>query len=246
MWRVFGLCTVLAAQTSAAETVIVFAAASTKTALDQIAAEFTLTTGHDVVLSYAGSSALARQITQGAPADIFISANTEWMDVVEAEGLIEDGTRRDLLGNTLVLIGSAESAASVDLTDLPKALGNERLAMGMVDSVPAGIYGKAALETLGLWVDIQPQVAQMDNVRSALALVALGEAPFGIVYASDVLAEPSVHVVAEFPTDSYPAIVYPVADIAGHESEAENAFLDYLASPAARTLFEAQGFTVLN
>lgn len=246
MWRVFGLCTVLAAQTAAADTIVVFAAASTKTALDQIAVEFTEKTGHEVVLSYAGSSALARQITQGAPADIFISANTEWMDVVAADGLIEDETRRDLLGNTLVLIGSAQSPATLELSDLPQALGNERLAMGMVDSVPAGTYGKAALETLGLWTAIQPQVAQMDNVRSALALVALGEAPFGIVYASDVLAEPSVHVVAEFPTDSYPAIVYPVADVTGRESEAENAFLDYLSSPNARALFEAQGFTVLN
>ena len=246
MWRTLSLCIVLAAQTVAADTVVVFAAASTKTALDQIAAEFTQTTGHDVVLSYAGSSALARQITQGAPADIFISANTDWMDVVEEEGLIEDGTRRDLLGNTLVLIGSAESAASVDLAALPQALGNERIAMGMVDSVPAGIYGKAALETLGLWADIQPQVAQMDNVRSALALVALGEAPFGIVYATDALADPSVHVVADFPADSYPAIVYPVADITGRESDAENAFLDYLSGPTARALFEAQGFTVLN
>ncbi|NCW69718.1 MAG: molybdate ABC transporter substrate-binding protein, partial [Marivivens sp.] len=208
--------------------------------------EFTQTTGHDVVLSYAGSSALARQITQGAPADIFISASIDWMDAVEAEGLIEDRSRRDLLGNRLVLIGSAENATSVELADLPEALGNERLAMGMVDSVPAGIYGKAALDTLGLWADIQPQVAQMDNVRSALALVALGEAPFGIVYATDALADPSVHVVAEFPTDSYPAIVYPVADIIGRDSEAENAFLDYLTGPSARALFEAQGFTVLN
>lgn len=246
MWRVFGLCTVFAAQTAAADTIVVFAAASTKTALDQIAVEFTEKTGHEVVLSYAGSSALARQITQGAPADIFISANTEWMDVVAADGLIEDGTRRDLLGNTLVLIGSAQSPETLELSDLPQALGNERLAMGMVDSVPAGTYGKAALETLGLWADIQPQVAQMDNVRSALALVALGEAPFGIVYATDALADVSVHVVADFPTDSYPAIVYPVADIAGRESEAENAFLDYLSSPTARALFEAQGFTVLN
>ena len=246
MWRTLSLCIVLAAQTVAADTVVVFAAASTKTALDQIAAEFTQTTGHDVVLSYAGSSALARQITQGAPADIFISANIDWMDAVEAEGLIEDRSRRDLLGNRLVLIGSAESAASVELADLPEALGNERLAMGMVDSVPAGIYGKAALDTLGLWADIQPQVAQMDNVRSALALVALGEAPFGIVYATDAQADASVHVVAEFPTDSYPAIVYPVADIAGRDSDAENAFLDYLSGPTARALFEAQGFTVLN
>lgn len=246
MWRVFGLCTVFAAQTAAADTIVVFAAASTKTALDQIAVEFTEKTGHQVVLSYAGSSALARQITQGAPADIFISANTEWMDVVAADGLIEDGTRRDLLGNTLVLIGSAQSPETLELSDLPQALGNERLAMGMVDSVPAGTYGKAALETLGLWADIQPQVAQMDNVRSALALVALGEAPFGIVYATDALADVSVHVVADFPTDSYPAIVYPVADIAGRDSEAENAFLDYLASSDARALFEAQGFTVLN
>ena len=246
MWRVFGLCTVFAAQTAAADTIVVFAAASTKTALDQIAVEFTEKTGHEVVLSYAGSSALARQITQGAPADIFISANTEWMDVVAADGLIEDGTRRDLLGNTLVLIGSAQSPATLELSDLPQALGNERLAMGMVDSVPAGTYGKAALETLGLWADIQPQVAQMDNVRSALALVALGEAPFGIVYATDALADVSVHVVAEFPTDSYPAIVYPVADVTGRDNDAENAFLDYLSGLTARALFEAQGFTVLN
>jgi len=195
------------------------------------------------VISYAGSSALAKQIIAGAPADLFISASTSWMDKVEAEGAIAPGTRRDLLGNTLVLV--AGETGDVALTDLPAKLGDEHLAMALVDSVPAGQYGKAALTSLGLWEALEPHVAQVDNVRAALALVATGEAPFGIVYATDAAAEPKVHIVATFPTDSHPAITYPAALLKEAPAPAAaQALLDYLGSPEAAAIFAAQGFAV--
>ena len=162
-----------------AEEVTVFAAASMKTALDQIAADYEAASGNDVLISYAGSNLLAKQIIDGAPADIFISAAVGWMDEVEKAGMIADGTRRDLLGNTLVLVAH-DDVPTQDIsaaTDLKGMIGDGKLAMAMVDSVPAGQYGKAALESLGLWESVAPSVAQADNVRSALALVATGEAP---------------------------------------------------------------------
>jgi molybdate transport system substrate-binding protein len=231
-----------------AETITVFAAASLSNALAEIETGFEAATGHDVVVSLAGSSALARQIQQGAPADIFISASTDWMDVVEADGMIEPGTRLDLLGNSIVLVASDAEAELVDLgpeTDLAALLGDGRLAMALVDSVPAGIYGKAALETLGLWDSVAAQVAQADNVRAALSFVASGEAPFGIVYATDAAAEDDVTIVATFPADTHPPIVYPVADLATRDVPAETQFLDYLRGPEARAAFERQGFAVL-
>ncbi|MGP1358838.1 molybdate ABC transporter substrate-binding protein [Roseicyclus sp.] len=234
--------------TARAEQITVFAAASMANALAEIEQGFEAATGHDLTVSLAGSSALARQIQQGAPADIFISASTDWMDAIEADGLVEPGTRFDLLGNTLVLVAHGTEAAPVEIGagfDLAGLVGEGRLAMALVDAVPAGVYGKAALESLGIWEAVAPRVAQSDNVRAALALVAAGEAPYGIVYATDAAAEDNVTIVGTFPADSHPPIVYPAADLATRDTEAEAAFLAYLRGPEARAAFERQGFTFL-
>lgn len=230
--------------------ITVFAAASLKTALDQIAAAWSAETGDRANVAYAGSSALARQIEQGAPADVFISASEDWMDALAAGGHIRDQTRRDLLGNTLVLVAHAEAgngeAGPVRIApgfDLAGLLGDGRLAMALVDGVPAGVYGKAALTSLGVWDAVAPKVAQADNVRAALALVATGEAPMGIVYRTDAAAEGGVTVVGTFPADSHPPIVYPAAVTAeSAQPDAAGAFLDYLSGEAARAVFAAQGF----
>jgi molybdate transport system substrate-binding protein len=233
---------------AAADPVTVFAAASLKTALDEIAAGWTAETDTEVRIAYAGSSQLARQIVAGAPAGVFVSASTDWMDAVEAEGLLVPDSRRDLLGNTLVLIAHDPAAPAVTIgpgLDLPAMLGEGRLAMALVDAVPAGQYGKAALTALGLWDAVAPRVAQADNVRAALALVAVGEAPYGIVYATDAAAEPAVHVIATFPAETHPAIVYPAALVAGADAAA-GAFLDALEGAAASAAFARQGFAVLD
>ena len=229
----------LLALPAAAETVTVFAAASLKTALDEIAAGYSARMGDDVTVSFAGSSALARQIQAGAPADVFISANTDWMDRLEAEGRIAAGTRSDLLGNSIVLIAHGEVPAT---DDIAAALAQGRIAMALVEAVPAGIYGKAALTHMGLWDRVQTRVIQADNVRAALAFVALGEAPRGIVYATDAAVEPRVSVLATFPPDSHPPIVYPAALTADAGPEAA-AFLDYLKGPEARAGFDRLGFS---
>ena len=234
---------------AAAEEVVVFAAASLKTALDQIATDFQAATGNTVVISYAGSNTLAQQIIQGAPADIFVSANEKWMDEVAKANLIAEGTRADLLGNTLVLIAHGKAAAPVEIGpgfDLAALLGDEKLAMAMVDSVPAGQYGKAALETLGIWAAVEPNVAQSDNVRAALALVSTGEAPYGIVYATDAVADDNVTVVGTFPADSHPAIIYPGAVLTTAADDADRAFYQALSSDASDAIFAAQGFAILN
>lgn len=227
-----------------AEDVSVFAAASLKNALDEVAARFTQDTGDSVTISYAGSNALAKQIIEGAPADLFISANAEWMDEVEKAGLVR--ARDDILGNRLVLIAHGD-AAPVTIgrdTDLAALLDGGKLAMALVDSVPAGQYGKAALERLGLWDKVVPDVAQSDNVRAALALVATGEAPLGIVYATDAAASDDVAVIGEFPADSYPPITYPVALLTGAADDADRAFYDALSGQAAAAIFTRHGFTV--
>ena len=240
---------ILAAPAAAeAEQITVFAAASMANALAEIETAFEAATGHDLVVSLAGSSALARQIQQGAPADVFISASADWMDRVEADGLIEAGSRFDLLGNAIVLVAFGAEAEPVEISpdlDLAGLLGDGRLAMALVDAVPAGVYGKAALESLGLWDDVEGLVAQADNVRAALAFVATGEAPYGIVYATDAAAEDKVTIVGAFPPGTHPPIVYPAADLAGRDIPAEAEFLDYLRGPEARAAFERQGFTVL-
>ena len=240
---------VLAGPVSAsADEILVFAAASMANAMAGIETSYEAETGQGVTVSLAGSSVLARQIRQGAPADIYISANPGWMDVLEHEGLLQAGTRADLLGNSLVLIAADAGAAPVEIgpgTDLADRLGSGRLAMALVDAVPAGIYGKAALQELGLWSEVAPRVAQADNVRAALAFVARGEAPYGIVYATDAVAEDRVTVVGSFPEDSHPPIVYPVAALDGADPAVTGPFLDFLRGATARAVFERQGFTVV-
>ena len=234
-------------QSAFAERISVFAAASLKEALEEVAEGFARKSDHTVSLSLAGSSVLARQVLQGAPADIFFSANPDWMDVLEAEAAIVSGSRRDLLGNRLVMISTERSGGQIDITsetDMGALLGDGRLAMALVDAVPAGIYGKAALQSLGLWEDIADHVVQVDNVRAALALVALGETELGVVYATDALVTPDISVVGEFPPGSHPPIVYPVAQVS--DGEASSAFLSYLQGPEAGAVFERWGFSVLS
>lgn len=231
-----------------AEGLLVFAAASLKTVLDQIAEDWRARTGKTVTISYAGSSSLARQIEQGAPADIFISASVDWMDYLQSAEMIRTGSRRELLGNRLVLIAHGREAADVDLeagADLAELLGDGRLVMALVDSVPAGVYGKQALSSLGLWDRVVSKVAQTDNVRAALALVSSGEAPFGIVYASDAMADAGVSVVAGFPEGSHAPIIYPGAIVATSVDPDADDFFSYLSSPAAEEVFKAHGFTPL-
>ncbi len=240
---------VLSVCPAASERVTVFAAASLADALAEIEAGFEAETGHDAAISIAGSSALARQIQRGAPADVFISASPDWMDLLERDGRLAPGTRRDLLTNALVLISADEGAAPVPLgadTKLGDLLGGGRLAMALVDAVPAGIYGRAALESLGLWEGVAPRVAQADNVRAALALVAAGAAPYGIVYATDAMAESRVAAVGTFPEASHPPIFYPAAAIGAQPTPGASAFLAYLGRPDARATFERQGFGVLD
>jgi len=225
--------------------VLVFGAASLKEALDEQARHFKAATGHDVTVSYAASSALARQIANGAPADLFISADLEWMDYLDERQLLRPGTRTELLRNALVLIAPAASRAQLAIGPgfpLVAALGQERLAMADPDSVPAGKYGRSALVHLGVWPSVEQRVARAENVRAALALVSRGEAPFGIVYATDAQADKGVRVVDTFPPDSHPAIVYPAAMVAASASPSAKPLLDYLESAAARPVWERYGF----
>lgn len=225
----------------------VFAAASLKEALDDAAAAYRKQTGVPVRVSYAASSALARQIEQGAPADVFFSADLEWMDYLQQRNRLDVATRRSLLGNRLVLIAPRASKAQVDLrrpATLLAALGDGRLAVGQTRTVPAGKYAKASLESLSLWNGVRPRLAESESVRAALMLVARGETPLGIVYASDAKAEPGVRVVATFPEDSHPPIVYPVAALRGARAAQAARFVQWLASPAADALFTKRGFAV--
>jgi molybdate transport system substrate-binding protein len=227
---------------------VIFAASSLKNALDDIAAGWKDGGRPAPRISYAASSALAKQIEQGAPADLFISADTDWMDYVEKKGLIQTDTRIDLLANKIVLIAPRDSKVTVDVRqgfDLAKALGGGKLAMANVDSVPAGKYGKAALEKLGAWDGVKGSIAQAENVRAALLLVARGEANLGIVYSTDAAAEPNVKIVGTFPAGSHPPIIYPAALTKGTKSTDARAFLDLLKSNKARPAFERQGFEVL-
>ncbi|MCB1477448.1 MAG: molybdate ABC transporter substrate-binding protein [Rhodobiaceae bacterium] len=231
-----------------ADEIVVFAAASLKEAMDEISAGFAKETGHSAIISLAGSSALARQIQQGAPADIFISANAAWMDVLEKDGLIDPASRFDLLNNSLVLVAHGRDADPVDIApgmDLAGILGDGRLAMALVDAVPAGIYGKAALQSLGIWEQVAPKVAQADNVRAALALVSAGEAPMGIVYMTDAIADENVSVAGTFPAGTHPPIVYPAAAVAESDNPLTARFLEYLKGAAARAAFQSRGFAVV-
>ncbi|HTS22438.1 MAG TPA: molybdate ABC transporter substrate-binding protein [Casimicrobiaceae bacterium] len=225
--------------------VTVFAAASLKESMDEQARRFEATTGNKVVVSYGGSNALAKQIESGAPADVFISADLDWMDYLDQRKLLRPNTRSKLLNNTLVLVAPAGSTSTLKIGPnfaLASALGSDRLAMANPDSVPAGKYGKSALESLGVWKSVEGQVARAETVRAALALVSRGEAPFGIVYKTDALADKGVKVVDDFPTSSYAPIVYPVAVVADAKSSAAGALVEYLRSPAARPVWETYGF----
>jgi molybdate transport system substrate-binding protein len=236
-------------QAQAQNNVVVFAAASLKNALDEIAATWSKDTGKPAPkISYAASSALAKQMEQGAPADMFISADLDWMDYVQGKNLIKNDSRFNLLGNKIVVIAPKDSkTATLALKgdDLAKALAGGRLSMANVEAVPAGKYGKAALEKLGAWNAVKDSIAQAENVRAALLLVARGEAPLGIVYSTDAAAEPNVKIVATFPEDSHPPIIYPAALTKDSSNADAKAFLDFLRSAKARTSFEKQGFTVL-
>lgn len=232
----------------AAEKVTVFAAASLKNALDEVAAAWTVETGKTATISYAASSALAKQIEEGAPADIFFSADLDWMKYLTDRKLVAEGSEIQLLGNEIVLIAPADSKAeTVIAKDFPLTtlLGDGKLAMGDVKAVPAGKYGKAALESLGVWSSVEGKVAQAENVRAALKLVATGEAPLGIVYQTDARAEPKVKVVGTFPSDSHPPIIYPVAVTAESKNPEAAALVTFLQSAKAQDIFKAQGFTIL-
>jgi molybdate transport system substrate-binding protein len=232
---------------ASAEEVVVFAAASLKEALDAVAADFEAATGATVTVSYGGSNALAKQIIEGAPADIFVSAAVNWMDEVEKAGLVVEGTRTDLLGNALVLVAHGKGVAPVKIgpgLDLAGLLGDGKLSMAMVDAVPAGQYGKASLESLGLWASVAGSVAQSENVRAALTLVSAGEAPYGIVYATDAVSDDNVSVVGTFPEDSHKPIVYPGALLTAADA-ADRAFFEALSSDAADATFAARGFVIL-
>jgi len=245
---VLGLALVCSTVSAQAKDVVVFAAASLKNALDDAAAAWKQDAGKTIVISYAASNALAKQIEAGAPADLFFSADLDWMDYAASKNLIRPGTRTNILGNELVLIAPKNSSLQVDLrsgVDLASLLGNGRLAMGQVDAVPAGKYGKAALEKLGGWESVKDRIAQTENVRAALLLVSRGEAPLGIVYKTDAISDPNLRIVATFPEGTHPAIVYPVALTADSSNPDAASFLDFLRSARAKPLFEKQGFTVM-
>lgn len=224
-----------------ADDITVFAAASLAGPLDEISDAFEQETDHDVTLVYAGSSALARQVEAGAPADVVILANGAWMDHLVQAGAVGPDTRRVLLTNSLVLIGSWHLTDPVPLADLQLALRNRRLALALTEAVPAGIYARQALENAGLWEDLTPQVVEADNVRAAQMLVAIGAAGMGIVYATDVAEERRVTVLADIPPELHDPILYPVA-LTGRASMAARVFYDYLAGPLARATFSGAGF----
>jgi molybdate transport system substrate-binding protein len=245
---VLGADAATAASGTAAEPVV-FAAASMKTALDAVAAAWKADTGKTVSIAYASSAILAKQIEQGAPADVFISADLKWMDYLEKAKLIQAGTRKNLFGNKLVLIEPSDSDAKLDIAkgfDLAGAAGDGKIAVCMIDSCPAGIYAKEALESLGVFASVKPTLAQADNVRNALILVSRGEAKFGIVYTTDARADPKVKVVGTFPESSHSPIVYPVALVAATANPDAALFLVYLASQAATKIFLDQGFDMVS
>jgi molybdate transport system substrate-binding protein len=229
-------------------TLTVFAAASMRNALDDFNAQFTKATGIKVTASYAATSALAKQLESGAPADVFISADLKWMDYAIEHKLVNAATRVNLLGNELVMIAAKDSkidkVAIAKGFDIVKLAGDRRIAVADVKAVPAGRYAKAALESLDVFTAAEPKLAQAENVRAALAYVSRGETPIGIVYATDAKADPGVKVVGVFPEDSHPPVTYPVAATANAKANAAK-YLHMLRTPAARTTFEKYGFSFL-
>ncbi len=243
-----GLLALAAGATPRAEDpVMLFAAASTTDAITAVARAFEARGGAAVRCVFAASSTLAQQIARGAPADLFLSANSAWMDELARRGAIEAETRADLLGNVLVLIAPRDSPLELAIGPgfaLAEALAERRLAMGDPAHVPAGIYAKAALEHLGVWPQVGERAAFLGDVRAALALVDRGEAAAGIVYASDGRISPRVRVVDRFPADSHPPIVYPLAVVSGRRRPAVMALHAFLRGPEAAAIFRAHGFTV--
>lgn len=233
---------------AAQETLTIFAAASMKNALDDTNAAFTKATGIKVTASYAASSALAKQMESGAPADVFISADLNWMDYVAGKNLIKADSRYNLLGNKLVLISGKDSKIeNVKIEqgfDIAKLAGDGRIAVADVKAVPAGLYAKAALEKLGSWTAAEPKLAQAENVRATLAFVARGETQIGIVYETDAKVEPAVKIAGYFPDGSYPPVTYPVAATVNAKADAAK-YLDFLRSAPAKAIFEKYGFSVL-
>lgn len=227
----------------------VFAAASLKSALDDTNAAFSKTTGVKVVASYAASSSLVKQVEQGAPADVFISADLRWMDYATEHRLIKPDSRVNLLGNRLVLIAAADSNLDKITIgkgfDIAKLAGDGRIAVADVKAVPAGLYAKAALESLGAWNAAEGKLAMAENVRATLAFVARGETPIGIVYETDAKIEPKVKIVGVFPDGSYPPVTYPVAATAATNNAAVARYLNFLRSGAAKAIFERYGFSFL-
>ncbi len=233
---------------AAADDVLVFAAASLKNALDEAVAAYQQGGGAKANVSYGASSALAKQIENGAPADIFISADLDWMNDVQQHGLIKTDTRVNLLGNVLVMIAPADSTLKVDLKPgfaLASLLGDGHLAMADPDAVPAGKYGKAALQKLGVWDSVETKVARAEDVRAALTFVSRKEAPLGIVYQTDAAADKGVKVAGIFPPDTYPPIIYPIALTSASKNPDAAKLLAFLRSDAAKPFFEKQGFAVL-
>lgn len=231
----------------AAHTVLVFAAASLTDALEELDRAFMEQTHVPVKTSFAASSVLAKQIEAGAPAEVFFSADLEWMDYLQQRGFLLPGSRRDALGNRLVLIAPADSKVRLTVAphfDLAGALGTGRLAMGEPTSVPAGVYGRAALEKLGVWSQVASRVAPAENVRAALAFVARGETPLGIVYRTDALAEKRVRIVDLFPQDSHPPIRYPIALLTHSGPEAAR-LVQFISSARGREIFSRHGFQAL-
>lgn len=237
------------AQDKPAASLTVFAAASMRNALDDANAAYTKSTGVKVVASYAASSALAKQIEQGAPADIFVSANIKWMDYLIGKKLIDAATKINLLGNALVLIAPTSSKLDHVVIgkgfDIAKLAGDGRIAVADVKAVPAGLYAKAALENLGAWKAAEPKLAMAENVRATLAYVARSETPLGIVYGTDAKIEPKVKIVGVFPEDSHPPVTYPVAATAASKNKNVASYLGFLKSSAAKTIFEKYGFSYL-
>jgi len=229
--------------------VLVFAAASLKTALDEIHADLAREGVLRATASFAASSALARQIEGGAPADVFVSADLDWMDYLDQRKLVREGTRSNLLSNAIVLVAPRDSRVALAIAPgfpLAQALGDGRLAMADPASVPAGKYGQAALETLGVWSSVSGRVARAENVRAALVLVARGEAPLGIVYRTDAAAESGVRIVDAFPPASHPPITYPVAILAASTNPAAAVYLARLRTPGAARVLQAQGFALID
>jgi molybdate transport system substrate-binding protein len=249
VWLLLVACAAGSSAAVAADEVLVFGAASLTNVLDDLSKAFTEQAKMPVKSSLAASSVLAKQIEAGAPADVFFSADLEWMDYLEQRKLLKPGSRHDVVGNHLVIIAPADSTVAVNIkkgVDLRAALGPQgKLATGDPDSVPVGKYAKAALEKLGAWDRISGQIVRAENVRAALAFVARGEAPLGIVYETDALAEKKVKIVATFPADTHPPITYPIA-LTTHGGASAQQFVDFVRSKPAAEVFRKYGFAPLH